>query len=180
MQAITNRQQSALDELFSRYGSRLKSMIRKVVREEDEADDVLQDLMIHLWRDARRYSRNVGSPLVWIATLARRRAIDRIRRRQAYLRAKERYADRLQESLGPSSQPAADEASRSDLRGLLDGRLKHLPELQREVIQLAFFKGMSHREIAATTKAPLSTVKTRLDLGLQKLAQALTPLRGEF
>jgi RNA polymerase sigma-70 factor (ECF subfamily) len=181
MQAITDRHQSALDELYSRYGGRLRSMIGSVVHEEGDADDVLQDIMIQLWRESKKYSAKAGKPLGWISTVARRRAIDRVRRRQAYHRAKERYAEGLQPVLnGHATRPGGDEIARSDLRNFLNAHLRRLPELQGQAVKLAFFKGMSHREIAAATKTPLGTVKTRLELGLQKLTQAITPLRGKI
>ena len=181
MQAITDRRPSALKELYSRYGGRLKSMIGTVVHEEGEADDVLQDIMIQIWREGRKYSPKAGKPLGWIVTLTRRRAIDRVRRRQAYCRAKERYADKLDHTLnGHSAKPGSDEISRSDLKKFLDRHLQRLPAFQRDAVKLAFFEGMSHREIAAATHTPLGTVKTRLELGLQKLTQAIKPVRHKI
>jgi RNA polymerase sigma-70 factor (ECF subfamily) len=181
MAEITNRQYPALNELYSRYGDRLKSMIGTVVREEGEADDVLQEIMLQIWDEAGKYSPKAGKPLGWIITLTRRRAIDRVRRRQAYCRAKERYGEGLKHSLnGHNHKSAGDEISRQDLNSFLTRHLERLPKLQREALQLAFFKGMSHREIAATTQTPLGTVKTRLELGLRKLTQALKPLRHQI
>jgi RNA polymerase sigma-70 factor (ECF subfamily) len=181
MQAITGRQQRALNELYSRYGGRLKSMIGTVVHEEGEADDVLQDIMLQIWREAGKYSPKAGKPLGWVVTLARRRAIDRVRRRQAYCRAKDRYADELQKSTnGHSVVRGNEEISRSDLRKFLDRQLQRLPGYQREAVQLAFFQGMSHREISAVTRTPLGTVKTRLELGLQKLTLAIKPMRHKI
>jgi len=181
MEAITDRKQAALDELYSRHGGRLKSMIGNVVHEEGEADDVLQDIMIQIWREASRYSPKAGKPLSWVATLARRRAIDRLRRRQAYGRAKERYADLTPESSSHQGvQTTPEDLSRSDLRTFLDEQLQRLPSFQGEAVKLAFFKGMTHREISAATHTPLGTVKTRLELGLQKLTQALKPLREKI
>lgn len=178
MKAITDRRQSALNELYTRYGGRLKSMIGSVVHEEGEADDVLQDIMIQIWRDARKYSPKAGKPLGWIVTLTRRRAIDRVRRRQAYSRAKDRYAEKVQHRMnGYNHKPGGDEIARNDLKKFLNRHLARLPQLQREAVKLAFFKGMSHREIAAATRTPLGTVKTRLELGLQKLTHAVRPLR---
>jgi RNA polymerase sigma-70 factor (ECF subfamily) len=181
MQAITDRHQLALDELYSRHGGRLKSMIGRVIWEEGDADDVLQDIMIQLWGEARKYSPTEGKPLAWMATLARRRAIDRVRRRQAYSRAQDRYADQLQQSFCSYNwKPLADEVSRSDLREFLHKQLQRLPESQREAVQLAFFKGMTHREIASATRTSLGTVKTRLELGLRKLSQMLKPMRQKL
>jgi len=181
MEAISDRQPQALNEFYSRHSSRLKSVIGNVVHEEGEADDVLQEILIQIWRDARRYSPKAGKMLGWVVTLARRRAIDRLRRRQAYCRAKERYQTHVDEQPQSKPQPHAfDEISRADLRRFLHRRLKELPAYQREAIELAFFTGMSHREIANATHAPLGTVKTRLELGLQKLTQSLAPVRHKI
>ena len=89
--AITDHQPEALGELYSRHGSRLKSVIGNVVHEEGEADDVLQEILLQVWREASHYSPKTGRLLAWIVTVARRRAIDRLRRKQAYCRVKERY-----------------------------------------------------------------------------------------
>jgi RNA polymerase sigma-70 factor (ECF subfamily) len=181
MEGITKHRPSALNEFYSRHGGRLKSMIGNVAYEEGEADDVLQDIMIQIWREASRYSPKAGKPLSWVSTLTRRRAIDRLRRRQAYGRAKERYAERTPEGSNVHRVHAAPEdVSRSDLRKFLDEQLQRLPSLQSQAVKLAFFKGMTHREISAATRTPLGTVKTRLELGLQKLTQALKPLREKI
>ncbi len=181
MEAITDRRPQALSEFYSRHGSRLKSVIGNVVHEEGETDDVLQETLIQIWREAGRYSPKAGKLLGWMVTLARRRAIDRLRRRQAYCRAKERYQTQVDEQ--PHSRPrphAFDEISRADLRRFLRRHIKELPAYQREAIELSFFTGMSHREIANATRAPLGTVKTRLELGLQKLTHALAPIRQKI
>lgn len=181
MEAITSRRPEALSEFYSRHGSRLKSVIGNVVQEEGEADDVLQDILIQIWREADHYSPKAGKLLAWVVTLARRRAIDRLRRKQAYCRAKDRYEEQLGQQLHSAQPPGSDaDIERADLRRFLHQRLRHLPHYQREAIELAFFAGMSHREISAATRAPLGTVKTRLELGLRKLAQSLRPLRHQI
>jgi RNA polymerase sigma-70 factor, ECF subfamily len=182
MEAITDHRPEALDEFYSRHGSRLKSVIGNVVHEEGDADDVLQDILLQIWHEADHYSPKAGKLLGWVVTLARRRAIDRLRRKQAYCRAKERYQAHLEEQPNAAqvNHSFKDDISRSDLRHFLYRRLKVLPRYQREALELAFFCGMSHREIAAVTRAPLGTVKTRLELGLQKLTQSLKPLRHKI
>lgn len=181
MEAITSRKPEALTEFYSRHGSRLKSVIGNVVQEEGDADDVLQDILLQIWREADHYSPKAGKLLAWVVTLARRRAIDRLRRKQAYCRAKDRYEAQLTRELHPTHSPGCDEEiERADLRRFLHQKLRHLPRYQREAIELAFFAGMSHREIAAATRAPLGTVKTRLELGLRKLTQSLRPARHQI
>lgn len=183
MEAITDHRPEALSEFYSRHGGRLKSVIGNVVHEEGDADDVLQDILLQIWHEADHYSPKAGKLLGWVVTLARRRAIDRLRRKQAYCRAKERYQEHLNEQPSVAQEShsvAADDISRSDLRSYLHRRLDVLPKHQREALELAFFTGMSHREIAAVTSAPLGTVKTRLELGLQKLTQSLRPIRHKI
>ncbi len=181
MEAITSRSPEALAEFYARHGSRLKSVIGNVVQEEGEADDVLQDILLQIWREADHYSPKAGKLLAWVVTLARRRAIDRLRRKQAYCRAKDRYEAQLGQQSETAQRPGSDEEiERADLRRFLHQRLRHLPRYQREAIELAFFAGMSHREIAAATRAPLGTVKTRLELGLRKLTQSLRPVRHQI
>ena len=177
MKDISRRNHDALAELYGRHSKRLRATVDGVVHEQAEADDVLQETFLQVWEEAGRYSPKAGKPLGWMVTIARRRAIDRLRRRQAYSRARERYEERaMQESQTPR-RDAAEQFIQSDLRHFLKKSLRALPGLQREAVELAFFKGLSHREIAIATRAPLGTVKTRLELGLQKLTQALRPLR---
>jgi len=112
-----------------------------------------------------------------MVTIARRRAIDRLRRRQAYSRARERYEQRVMQGSQTPRRDAARLLVLNDLRNFLKKNIRALPRFQREAVELSFFMGLSHREIAAATGAPLGTVKTRLELGLQKLTHALRPLR---
>jgi RNA polymerase sigma-70 factor (ECF subfamily) len=112
-----------------------------------------------------------------MVTIARRRAIDRLRRRQAYSRARERYEKRVAHESQTPHHDAARALVLNDLRKFLRKSIRTLPRFQREAVELAFFNGLSHREIAGVTGAPLGTVKTRLELGLQKLTHTLRPLR---
>src|SRR2546423_13227161 len=178
MQAITERHQTALRELYDRYGKTLKAVIAHVVHEEAEADDVLQEIFLQIWKEAAHYSPQAGKPLGWVVTLARRRAIDRLRRRQAYCRAKERFETHIERQPDSWMKNRIDEQLiRSDMRRFLQKQMKTLPAYQREAIELSFFDGLSHREIATLTGTPLGTVKTRLELGLRKLMNCVRPHR---
>jgi RNA polymerase sigma-70 factor (ECF subfamily) len=180
LKKISQHQQPALNELYGRYGHTLKAVIDSVVHEEAEADDVLQEIFLQIWKEATNYSPKAGKPLGWVVTIARRRAIDRLRRRQAYCRARERYSDQLDRQPQRPRRESEDPFVLGDLRRFLKKRMKNLPEYQRQAIDLAFFNGLSHREIAAATSTPLGTVKTRLELGLQKLTQSIRPLRHKI
>ena len=177
MKHISRRRHDALAELYGRHSKRLRATIDGVVHEQAEADDVLQEIFIQVWEEAARYSPKAGKPLGWMVTIARRRAIDRLRRRQAYSRARERYEKRVMQETQRPQRDAVEGFILNDLRHFLKKSIRALPRFQREAVELAFFKGLSHREIAVATHAPLGTVKTRLELGLQKLTHALRPLR---
>ena len=177
MKDISHRRPDALTELYGRHSKRLRATIDGVVHEEAEADDVLQEIFLQVWEEAGRYSAKAGKPLGWMVTIARRRAIDRLRRRQAYCRARDRYEERVMQDSQTPRRDAAEVFVLNDLRQFLRKSIRALPRFQREAVELAFFKGLSHREIATETNAPLGTVKTRLELGLQKLTHALRPLR---
>ena len=177
MKDISRQRHDALTELYGRHRQRLRAMIDGVVHEGAETDDVLQEILLQVWKEADHYSPKAGQPLGWMVTIARRRAIDRLRRRQAYSRARERYQNGLMQQPRNLRREAYDAFVRNDLRDFLEKCMRALPRLQREAVKLAYFKGLSHREIATATQAPLGTVKTRLELGLRKLAHALRPLR---
>jgi RNA polymerase sigma-70 factor, ECF subfamily len=177
MRDISRQRHDSLAELYGRHAQRLRATIDGVVHEEAETDDILQEILLQIWKEADRYSPTAGKPLGWMVTIARRRAIDRLRRRRAYSRARERYEKRLGEQRLNPRREAYDPFILNDLRHFLQKCMRTLPRLQREAVELAFFKGLSHSEIAVATKAPLGTVKTRLELGLQKLTHVLGPLR---
>ncbi|TMP95090.1 MAG: sigma-70 family RNA polymerase sigma factor [Verrucomicrobia bacterium] len=180
MNDISRRRHDALTELYGRHCQRLRAMIDGVVHEGSETDDVLQEILLQIWTEAGRYKPKAGKPLGWMVTIARRRAIDRLRRRQAYSRARERYGRGLAQQPRNLRREAYDPFVLNDLHRFLEKCIGALPRLQREAVQLAFFEGLSHSEIAAATHAPLGTVKTRLELGLRKLTHAIRPLRHKI
>lgn len=182
MGAITDQDEKALAALYERHGDTLRSIIESVIHEQAEAEDVLQETLLQVWKQARNYAPRVGKPLGWLTTITRRRAIDRLRRRQAYVRVKDRYEEQLNELPGGASTTVDGDAEteRADLRRYLREQMASLPPFQRQALELSFFTGMSHREIAATTEDPLGTVKTRLELGLQKLHAWLKPLQNKI
>ncbi len=181
MLGIQQRRAEALTSLYDRYSGILKALIMRIIHNESEADDLLQEIFMEIWNHAQNFSAKKGKPLGWIVTLARRRSIDRLRKRQAYARAEER----LQQE--PEQQPEAwvhntsdGDIESSDTRHLLYKVMSALPPLQMQAIELSYFKGMSQREIAAHTNIPLGTIKTRLELGLKKISEALKGLENEF
>src|SRR6476620_3481959 len=119
LQQISGRRQDALAELYGRHSKRLRASIDGVVHQEGEADDVLQEIFIQVWEEAGRYSAKAGKPLGWMVTIARRRAIDRLRRRQAYSRARERYEKRVVQESQTPRRDAAEALVLNDLHSFL-------------------------------------------------------------
>jgi RNA polymerase sigma-70 factor (ECF subfamily) len=181
MEAIQREEPEALSLLYDRYSGILKALILRVIHNDTEADDLLQEIFMEIWNQAKNFSPQKGKPLGWMVTLARRRAIDGLRKRQAYARAGERLLNETEQ------QPDAwihntteEEINSGDTRVLIRRVIKTLPEAQQQAVDLAFFRGMSQREIAAHTNTPLGTVKTRLELGLKKIYDGLKELKNEL
>jgi RNA polymerase sigma-70 factor, ECF subfamily len=171
----------ALSQLYDRYNGIIKALILRIIHNDSEADDLLQEVFLEIWNQAKNFSAEKGKPLGWMVTLTRRRAIDALRKKQAYTRAEQGLKAQ------PEQQPDAwvrnvtqEEIERGDTRALMAKVISSLPEAQQQVIELAFFLGMSQREIAAHTNIPLGTVKTRLELGLKKIYDGLKELRDEL
>src|SRR5438477_3828014 len=178
---IQNEDSEALSILYDRYNGILKALILRVIHNEAEADDLLQEIFMEIWNQAKNFSAQKGKPLGWMVTLARRRAIDGLRKKQAYARAGERLQTETEQQPDAWVHNATEEEiAFSDTRILVRRVISTLPVAQQQAINLAFFRGMSQREIAADTNTPLGTVKTRLELGLKKIYDGLKEQRDEL
>ena len=171
----------ALSQLYDRYNGIMKALILRIIRNDTEADDLLQEVFMEIWNQAKNFSAQKGKPLGWMVTLTRRRAIDALRKKQAYTRAEERLqAEPEQQPLAWVQNTTEMEIRAGDTRVLMAKVINSLPVAQQQVIELAFFQGMSQREIASNTNIPLGTVKTRLELGLKKIYDGLKELKDEL
>jgi RNA polymerase sigma-70 factor, ECF subfamily len=171
----------ALSQLYDRYNGIVKALILRIIHNDTEADDLLQEVFMEIWNQAKNFSAQKGKPLGWMVTLTRRRAIDALRKKQAYNRAEERLqAEPEQQPLAWVQNVTEMEIRAGDTRVLMAKVINSLPEAQQQVIELAFFQGMTQREIASNTNIPLGTVKTRLELGLKKIYDGLKELKDEL
>jgi RNA polymerase sigma-70 factor, ECF subfamily len=181
MRGLQAADADALSLLYDRYSGVLKALIMRVVRNEPEADDLLQEIFMEVWHHAASYSEQKGKPLGWMVTLARRRSIDRLRKRQSHARAEERLQHEAESQPDAWMHNTIDaDLEMSDMRGVLSQIIASLPPAQQQAIDLAFFQGMSQREIAVHTGIPLGTIKTRLELGLKKISDGLKGLNHDF
>jgi len=174
IEKVRHGDQSALDLLYKRYSSPVYSLVWKILQNSEEAEDVALDVFWQVWRQADRYDPARGAPPAWIFTLARSRAIDRLRSRA---RREDRtisiddpklHFDPLDENASPD-QVVSFRQSRDAVRAAME----KLSVVQREAVELAFLKGMTHVEIAERLGQPLGTVKTRIRQGLLRLRKHL-------
>jgi len=179
MEAVVRRDADAMAAIYERYESTLRPVILSVLHEEGETDDVLHDVFIQLWNRADRFVAEKGLH-GFLVTLARRRALDRLRRRLAYRRATDRLETQMRAEFHDKMQGRNVKRTNFDLYELLSRMIRLLPEPQQEVVQLSFFEGMSQREIAAQKSIALGTVKTRLQLAQKKLLNHLVPIQNKI
>ncbi|HEU0176245.1 MAG TPA: sigma-70 family RNA polymerase sigma factor, partial [Blastocatellia bacterium] len=152
-------------------------LILRVLGDMSSAEEVLIDVYTQVWRQAASYDANRGAPLAWMATIARSRAIDRLRSGWQDQRRKEPL-DILGDTPANAASPE-ETAAASERQRFVREALNLLTPEQRQVIELAYYSGLSHSEIAEKLNQPLGTVKTRTRLGMMKLREALAPLLGE-
>src|SRR5580658_9910592 len=148
MKAVVNRENDALESIYKRYESLLRTVILNVIHDESEVDDVLHDVLLQVWEQGHRYNPNDKGLRGLLVTLARRRSLDRLRRRAAYRRATESLKTDTDNPLTFETVPETNQVEINDLSEILNRAMQELTEEQKEVIHLAFFKGMSQREIA--------------------------------
>jgi RNA polymerase sigma-70 factor (ECF subfamily) len=182
MQQLSLRDRHAFEVIYDRYGDLVYSTALRVLRDPQLAEDISQEIFVRLWRKPERYVAERGRFLTWLISVTRNRAVDEVRargRRQRY----ETASPEEQERELPASE-AIDPALNAQLaegRRIVRAALAELPPEQRQVIELAFFGGLTQREIADRLAQPLGTVKTRIRLGMQKLRAHLAPeVRSEW
>jgi RNA polymerase sigma-70 factor, ECF subfamily len=177
MEAVGKRESDAIQQIYKRYESTLRTVIQSVLHDDSETDDALNDVFLQLWDRSDRFNAAKGLH-GFLVTMARRRALDRLRRRLAYHRTRDRFETELKAEYRDAVRGHDFQPPNSDLRDLLRGVIGTLPILQQEVVHLAFFEGLSQRQIAARRSIALGTVKTRLQLAQKKLLSQLAPLQG--
>lgn len=174
LERIAGRDSQALADLYDRYAPVSLALAGRILGDRSEAEDVLQIVFTRVWQEAGRYDASKGSPTAWLLSWVRNGAIDRLRRRDALRRASVHAAD--PDSSGGRAEPSPD---LSEEKARLARAVAELPADQRQVIELAYFEGLSQTQIAQRLGEPLGTVKTRVRLGMNKLRQALPVLSGE-
>jgi RNA polymerase sigma-70 factor (ECF subfamily) len=176
LHAIARGEEEALARLYDRYRVILFGLLMRILSSREEAEDVLQEVFLQVWRRAADFNELRGRPFTWLVTLARSRAIDRLR----MLAARERVATASASDPAEAVADAVDDALRAEQRGIVTQALKQIPEEQKAALVLAYFDGLTQSEIAKRLEAPLGTVKTRMRSGMMKLRELLADKVGSF
>lgn len=177
MARVVKGDRQAFEQLYDLSSPLLFPLALRILRNRDEAAELLQDVYLEVWRKSVRYDIQRGTPLAWLTILTRSRAIDRLRSRGA----------RGCGATDPINQTPASVLSNQDtspftrqaeaeLRALVSKALSELPAPQQQALELAFYEGLSHTEIAKRLNEPLGTIKTQLKEGMGKLKSALRPV----
>jgi RNA polymerase sigma-70 factor (ECF subfamily) len=168
---MASKDSGALEAFYDRYNRIAFTMVFRIVRIREDAEDILSDVFWQAWQQANRYDMSRGKPIAWLLTIARTRAIDYVR--SGKKRGKETEFD----SSAPAQSPehGADPFVLAGLQRAVRLCLEKLAEPQRVALEMAYFEGMSHAEIAKTLNQPLGTMKDRIRTGMMHLRKCLKP-----
>jgi RNA polymerase sigma-70 factor (ECF subfamily) len=171
MQRLLRRDVSAFEQLYERHSRIVYSLVLRILRQGTTAEEVVQDVFLQLWRNSARY--DLSRPFVpWLLTMARNRALDHLRLKSERQRRREEQTEEFPQIAiaAPEYEKALDEKRRGErVRALMSS----LPAAQKTAIELAYFEGLSHSEIAASLHEPLGTVKSWIRNGLLRLKEGL-------
>ena len=165
MNRVLANDQNAMAALFDRYGSLVYSVALRILKDPGQAEDVLQEIFVQVWRNPSKFAQGRGSLPAWLAVVARNRAIDALRQR--------RPSEPVGDVALASSANLASEVERNRMIEKVRHVMRDLPEGQQRLVELAFFEGLTHSEIAARTGEPLGTVKTRIRSALASLRKEM-------
>jgi RNA polymerase sigma-70 factor, ECF subfamily len=170
IQQVANQDRDAFSQLYDRFSTLVFTLAMRMLKARSDAEDLLQEVFVQVWRQAQSYSAERGSPEAWIVNIARSRAIDKIR---SIRRMQKSFVLTDDPAQAESSENVESSAADSETRLAMNSALANLPETQRKVLELAYFDGLTQSEIADRLAEPLGTVKTRMRSGIQKLRELL-------
>ena len=170
IQRMAAKDANALDAFYTRYNRLAFSLVFRIAGNRQDAEDVLTDVFWQVWQQSPRYDSSRGKPVAWLLTIARTRAIDCVR---STTRQHSKTDELETHKETPPSTPEPDAFVVADTRKAVQAALQALPEQQRVPLEMAYFQGMSHTEIAASLGQPLGTVKDRIRMGMMHLRKSL-------
>jgi RNA polymerase sigma-70 factor (ECF subfamily) len=169
------RDAAALDALYERYHRLVFTLVLRIMRIREDAEDVVVDVFWQVWQQAGRYDASRGKPVTWLLTIARTRAIDALRssNRRAVHVSQTATSGTPEDRLPPTADSPGNPGILADTRQAVHAALKSLPEQQRIPLEMAYFQGMTHTEIAESLNQPLGTMKDRIRTGMSHLRRQL-------
>jgi RNA polymerase sigma-70 factor, ECF subfamily len=170
IQQVANQDREAFGQLYDRFSTLVFTIAMRMLKARSDAEDLLQEVFVQVWRQAQNYSTERGSPEAWIVNIARSRAIDKIR---SIRRMEKSFVLTEDPARAESTDNVESSAAESEVRMAMYSALANLPEAQRKVLELAYFGGLTQTEIAERLAEPLGTVKTRMRAGIQRLREML-------
>ncbi|MDF1862431.1 MAG: sigma-70 family RNA polymerase sigma factor [Verrucomicrobiales bacterium] len=174
LQGIANGDRQCFRSLHDRYDGLLFTTIQKVLNDREDSEEVLQEVLSSLWRKAHLYQKGRGRPVTWLASMARNRAIDRLRAKQRQSKLKAAYSDEIEVNPRGSTGISGPESTiRRDNCEVVRSAVMELTDVQREAIEKVYFEGLTQQEIADQLGQPLGTVKARIRRGLAKLRKTV-------
>ncbi|MEM8529231.1 MAG: sigma-70 family RNA polymerase sigma factor [Chloroflexota bacterium] len=175
IEAISMGDSQALEVLYDRYGAVIYRMALRIVKNSELAEDVVQEVFWRVWRRSSSFEKDRGRVAQWLFGVAHNLCIDELRRmRSRPVSVYEDVEHPLIQQLADDKIDIAETAWNSERRRVITDALSQLPESQRQAVEMAYFGGMSHQEIATKLDRPLGTIKTRVRLGLHKLKSLLS------
>jgi len=160
----------AAEELYDRYAGQVLALARRILRDDGDAEDVVQEVFSQAWRTAQRFETSRGTVAGWLLVMARTRSIDRLRARQA---RPDTRSNLFPDTLAAPGVPVSDLMLSEEQSVRIREALRGLPDAQRSALELAYFEGLTQSEIAQRLTEPLGTIKTRIRTALGTLRQRL-------
>jgi RNA polymerase sigma-70 factor (ECF subfamily) len=167
---VANKDPDAFSQLYDRFSTLVFTLAMRMLKARSDAEDLLQEVFVQVWRQAENYSAERGSPEAWIVNIARSRAIDKIR---SIRRLEKSFVLTGDPARAESGENVESSAAESEARLTMNSAMANLPETQRKVLELAYFDGLTQTEIAERLAEPLGTIKTRMRSGIQRLRDLL-------
>jgi RNA polymerase sigma-70 factor (ECF subfamily) len=171
IQQVAKQDREAFSELYDRFSTLVFTLAMRMLKARSDAEDLLQEVFVQVWRQAQGYSAERGSPEAWLVNIARSRAIDKIR---SIRRMGRSFVLTNDPARGESGESAESSVGKSQVQMSMNSALANLSEAQLKVLELAYLDGLTQTEIAERLAEPLSTVKTRMRSGIQRLREIVS------
>jgi RNA polymerase sigma-70 factor (ECF subfamily) len=175
LQRIAQKDSASFQALYRKYGGLIFTAIANVLNDHHDAEDVMQEVLVQLWNKAHLYEPRKGKPLTWITTMARNRAIDRIRSKQRRSRLNDDFEQENKTDQFEFEESSADICEVKERSRIVRSAVAKLTPDQKEAIVLAYFSGLTQAEVAERLNEPLGTVKARIRRGVNRLETLVKP-----